>query len=101
MKNHIEYVNGVITMFKLFRYNRITIIELIRYLELINSTIQSKYKYSKDKSIWFRFFNNDTTVTTPNDIINQLQSTQSNREHCLECIDIAIANPKEFKIYFS
>jgi hypothetical protein len=102
MKNHKEYINGVITMFKLFRRDKITIIELNRYLELINSMIQSKYKYSKDKGIWFRFFNNDTLATTPNDIIRDIiNSTENNKSHILECIDISIKNPSEFKIYFS
>lgn len=103
MKNHTTYRETIITMFRLYRANTVTLTELIEYIKIVNNSIKSKYKYPKDKGIWFRFFNNDTGATGLNDIQRDLSlfPTHCNYQYMIQCIDIAISNKKEFKIYFS
>lgn len=104
MKNHTTYKQPILTMFKEFRANNISLVELVQYLQTVDSMIRSKYKRkTTNKGIWFRYHKHDTLVTTPMSIYTALNgsSGKNNLNHEIECIDIAIANPKEFKVYFS
>lgn len=64
---------------------------------------QGKFEIKDNKSIWFKFFSDDTGATDTNDIINSLKLPKSHQNHkyMLDCINTAINNPKELQVYYS
>lgn len=56
----------------------------------------------KDKSMWFKFFPGDTTVTTIEDIKKDLNlpSSHNNYKYIIEKMEIAVEN-NSLEIYFS
>lgn len=76
---------------------------LIKQLQTIERKIRKEVK-GKDKSLWIRFFYNDTAATDIQDIerlINTSKTTIRNYRYVIECMEIAIQPNSGLKVYFS
>jgi hypothetical protein len=101
MKNHEQYIKGILSMFSLYKdYNKITLDELESYLIVIETAILSTYKNKENKLMWIKFTNDDNIVHSINEIIADLQC-KTNREYILTCIETAIKNKSQVKIFCS
>lgn len=81
----------VLSLFKKWQDNTFSDSDLIDELEVFNSG------FSGD-DIWFRFFKNDTMVTTIRDIENDLKD--QNRNYRIECIDMALKDADNFQLNY-
>lgn len=86
--NNKDYV---LSLIKKWQDNNLSDFELIDELERFNQQFNGG-------DIWFRFFKNDTMVTTIRDIENDLKD--QNRNFRIDCINIAINNPDNFELNF-
>ena len=86
-------------IFSEFHNKKITQEQFIKRLRAIENKTRSG-----QKTIWFRFFKNDTAVTTLNDIERDLNTLpncyQNNRKYMQENIEIAV-NENSLQINFS
>ena len=86
-------------IFSKFHKKEITEEQFIKRLRAVENETRSG-----QKSIWFRFFKNDTAATTVNNIERDLNTLpncfQNNRQHMFECIEIAV-NENSLQINFS
>ena len=72
--------------------------ELIFNLSEIDKEIRKNPKTLK--GLWFKFFKDDTGATAIHDLYCNLDS-RVNQSYILECMQIAIDNPKGLQIYYS
>lgn len=95
MRNYKKYRSTVIDLFQSFLEGKIGKKEMIYGLydievELINGK-------NTLKGLWFKFFNGDTLCAT----IANIDIDDRGDKYYRECMQIAIDEPKELKIYFS
>jgi hypothetical protein len=98
MRNYKKYRSTVIDLFQSFLAGKIEKRELIFALKEIDKEIRKNPKTLK--GLWFKFFKVDTGATTIKDLSNSIDCN-TNREHIIDCMQIAIDNPKGFQIYYS
>jgi hypothetical protein len=86
-------------IFSDFHHKKITDEQLIKRLRTVENKTRSGHK-----TIWFRFFGNDTAATTVNNIERALNTLpncyQNNRKYMQENIEMAV-NENSLKINFS
>ena len=101
-KNYIEYRYKVEELF--FKYLKEGDLDLlIKKLYEIETLIENTFDDFGNKSLWFKFFDNDTLATTIGNIKGDLSlpSNHPNHRLMIENLSFAIELKKELEIYFS
>lgn len=98
MRNYKKYRTRVISLFQSFLLGEIKSSDLINELSAIE--LEIKNGRNTLKSLWFRFFKDDPSATTIHNIVRDIYCP-TNDKYIKECMQIAIDEPKELKIYFS
>ena len=101
-KNYIEYRYKVEELF--FKYLKEGDLDLlIKKLYEIETLIENTFDDFGNKSLWFKFFDNDTAATTIGNIKGDLSlpSNHPNHKLMIENLSFAIELKKELEIYFS
>lgn len=98
MRNYKSYRPKIISLFQSFLAEKINEEELLTTLTAIERNLKNGVTYTQ-KTLWFRFYTNDTGAT---DILNIRRWLYDfNRESLKEDFRLAIENPKELSIYYS
>lgn len=98
MRNYKKYRSFTIDLFKLFLAEKISKEGLYNGLTCIENDL--KQNRATLKSLWFKFFKDDTGATDISNIYNCMEYS-ANDKYYKECMQIAIDNPKELQIYYS
>jgi hypothetical protein len=98
MRNFKKYRSTVLNLFADFLAGKINQRQLIFNL----TQIENKLRQGRNtlKGVWFRFFSGDTIATTIYNIYKDVDCP-TNREYIRENMQMAIDNPKQFKIHYS
>lgn len=101
MRNYLKYRPLVLSLFKDFLCGNITTTELHDKLHDIQDELGfNKHRRGNYKCLWFKFTNDNTLCNTINNIICDTRSIK-NGEYIRNMMQLAIDNPKDFKIYYS
>jgi len=94
-----EQENQIFEVFVNFYNKKLNEDQFIKKLR----AIENKFN-TKTKSVWFRFFSNDTAATTVSDIERDLNTIkncfQDNRQYILDKIEIAVTE-NSLQVYYS
>ncbi|HSE99802.1 MAG TPA: hypothetical protein VLA48_02810 [Nitrososphaeraceae archaeon] len=93
MRNYKKYRSFILTLFADFLANKINENALMQGLFAVERDLQGNIMRTF-KSLWFKFYKDDTLVTDLDDI-------QSDWNWSKDKMQIAIDNPKGFQIYYS
>lgn len=93
MRNYKKYRTTVIELFSSFLSGKIDKNELMQSLFSLEREFQG-ITLRSNKTLWFKFYNNDNLVTDLDDI-------QIDWNWSKEKMQIAIDNPKGLQIYYS
>jgi len=97
MRNYKSYRSKVLDLFQSFLAQKINKEELLTTLKAIEDNLKQGRR--TEKGIWFRFYKDDCLATTISDIRSYLYN--SNEENLKQDMQIAINEPKGFKIHYS
>lgn len=97
MRNYKSYRSKVLDLFQSFLAQKVNKEELLTTLDAIERNL--KQGRITEKGIWFRFYNGYGLATTISDIRSYLHN--SNEESLKEDMQIAINEPKGFRIHYS
>lgn len=98
-KTHTEYNYWFYNIIKQFTEDKRT--DILMYgLNMMEEQIREDNGYSKEQTLWFRLFDDDTGANDAQSIVSDYNSTKENREYLLENLWQCLTNAS-VKLYFS